>query len=139
MKFSTNLATASITNESGYAVTFAPKDVNFVSDVYDLAEDIRKKLEEKPPEEDKQEVFKIAKERDQWARERVDAIFGEGTCQNFFGRVNLWSVTALGTPVITNFLMSVIDEVDKAASAKVEISPKLQAYVSKYEKKYGNV
>ena len=68
MKFSTNLATASITNESGYAVTFAPKDVNFVSDVYDLAEDIRKKLEETPPEEDKQEVFKIAKERDRWAR-----------------------------------------------------------------------
>lgn len=135
MKFTTNLTTASITNDAGFAVTFSPKDVNFVSDVYDLAEDIRLKLEEQPPE-DKQDVFKIAKERDRWARECLDAIFGDGTAQNFFGRVNLWTITDLGTPLITNFLMAIIDEVDAAASAKVEVSPKLQAFVSKYEGKY---
>lgn len=139
MKFSTNLSTASITNDSGYAVTFSPKDVNFVSDVYDLAEDIRKKLEEKLPDEKRKDVFQIAKERDVWARERVDSIFGDGTAQQFFGRTNLWTVTELGTPLITNFLMAIIEEVDKAASAKVEVSPKLQEFVSKYEGKYGSV
>lgn len=138
MKFSTSLSTASITNDNGFSVSFCPRDVNFVSDVYDLAEDIRKKLEEQPPE-NKQDVFRVAKERDTWARERVDAIFGEGTSLAFFGRVNLWTITDMGTPVITNFLMAVIEEVDKAASSKVEISPKLQEFVSKYEGKYSKV
>ena len=138
MIFSTNLSTASITNDNGFSVSFCPRDVNFVSDVYDLAEDIRKKLEEQPPE-NKQDVFRIARERDAWARERMDAIFGDGTSLAFFGRVNLWTVTDMGTPIITNFLMAVIEEVDKAASTKVDISPKLQEFVSKYEGKYGNV
>lgn len=138
MKFSTNLSTASITNDNGFSVSFCPRDVNFVSDVYDLAEDIRKKLEEQPPE-NKQDVFRIAKERDAWARERVDAIFGDGTSLHFFGRVNLWTITDMGTPIITNFLMAVIEEVDKAASSEVKISPKLQEFVSKYEGKYGTM
>lgn len=136
MKFSTNLSTASITNDNGFSVSFCPRDVNFVSDVYDLAEDIRKKLEEQPPE-NKQDVFRIARERDTWARERVDAIFGDGTSLGLFGRVNLWTVTDMGTPVITNFLMAVIEEVDKAASAKIDIAPELQEFLSKYSDQYG--
>lgn len=137
MVFSSNLSSVSITNDNGYAVTFVPKDVNLVSDIYDLAEDVRKKLEEKPPE-DKRDVFKIAKDRDKWARERVDAIFGDGTSMNFFGRINLFTLTELGTPLITNFIMEIIEAVDNAASSKVDVSPKLLEFVSKYENKYGN-
>lgn len=69
-------------------------------------------------------------------RREIDGLFGESTCEKVFGRTNVASL-ADGLPIWANFLMAVIDEMDRAITeAKKRSSPRVQQYIEKHEKKY---
>lgn len=81
-------------------------------------------------------LMETARKQDAEIRTEIDNLFGEPVCDKIFGRVNVISL-ADGLPVWLNFLMAVIDEMDKAITeAKKQENPRVRQYVQKYEKKY---
>lgn len=81
-------------------------------------------------------LMETARKIDTEIRKEIDDLFGEPVCDKIFGRVNAISLAA-GLPVWANFLMAVIDEMDKAITeAKKQANPRVRQYIQKYEKKY---
>lgn len=78
----------------------------------------------------------MAAQRDRELREQIDALFDEPVCEKIFGRTNVLSPSG-GMPVALNFLLALIDEVDAAAEKETKPSAKVDAYIRKYEQKYG--
>lgn len=133
LNFQTSRRTYTV--NGGNEISFDPADVAFVGRVYDLLEKLQQ-LQEPLDLEAPEKVFEIAAARDAQMREEIDNAFGEPVCEKVFGRTNVFS-PAGGAPLWMNFLMAVIDEIDAASETEREKSPKLMAYMEKYEKKYG--
>lgn len=115
-------------------ISFDPADINFVHRLFELMEDLEKEQKEDPKEMDN--VFEEFARRDKEMRAKIDAVFGEPVCEKVFGTTNVYS-PAGGLPVCMNFLLAVIDEVDAASELETKPSAKVDAYIQKYEKKYG--
>ena len=115
-------------------ISFDPADINFVHRLFSLMEKLEKQQKEDPKEMDN--VFKELARRDKEMRAEIDAVFGEPVCEKVFGTTNVYS-PAGGLPVCMNFLLAVIDEVDAASELETKPSAKVDAYIQKYEKKYG--
>lgn len=115
-------------------ISFDPSDINFVSRLFDLMEKMEKIRDAEP--QDAENVFKIAAQRDKEMRAEIDAVFGEPICEKVFGTTNVLS-PAGGLPLCMNFLLAIIDEVDAASEAETKPSARVDAYMQKYQKKYG--
>ena len=123
------------TVNGGEEISFDPTDINFVNRLFNLMDMLEKQQIEEPPQEPK-EVFDRAAKKDAEMRAEIDAVFDEPVCDKVFGKTNVFS-PAGGLPICMNFLLAVIDEIDAAAEVETKTSPRIDAYIQKYEKKYG--
>lgn len=123
------------TVNGGEEISFDPTDINFVNRLFDLMDRLEKRESEEAPQ-DPREVFARAAKMDAEMRAEIDQVFDEPICDKVFGKTNVLS-PAGGLPVCMNFLLAVIDEIDAASEAETKHSPRVDAYIQKYEKKYG--
>ena len=123
------------TVNDGAEISFDPTDINFVNRLFALMDKLEKRQNEAAPE-DPAEVFAAAARMDAEMRTEIDAVFGEPVCDKVFGKTNVLS-PAGGLPVCMNFLLAVIDEIDAVSETETKHSPRVDAYIQKYEKKYG--
>lgn len=122
------------TVNEGCEISFDPADIRFVNGLFDLFEKLEKQQDEQP--QNPENAFVYAAQRDRELRTQIDALFEEPVCEKIFGRTNVLS-PAGGLPVAMNFLLALIDEVDAAAEKETKPSAKVDAYIRKYEQKYG--
>lgn len=122
------------TVNDGCEISFDPTDIRFVNGLFDLFEKLEKQQSEQP--QNPENAFAYAAQRDRELRAQIDALFEEPVCEKIFGRTNVLS-PAGGLPVAMNFLLALIDEVDAAAEEETKPSAKVDAYIRKYEQKYG--
>lgn len=122
------------TVNDGCEISFDPTDIRFVNGLFDLFEKLEKHQDEQPLKPGT--AFAYAAQRDRELRAQIDALFEEPVCEKIFGRTNVLS-PAGGLPVAMNFLLALIDEVDAAAEEETKPSAKVDAYIRKYEQKYG--
>lgn len=133
LNFQTSRKTYTV--NGGETISFDPADIGFVNRLFDLMEKLEKRQKEPAPE-NSEDVFTVAARRDAEIRAEIDAVFGEPVCDKVFGRTNVFS-PAGGLPICVNFLMAVIDEIDAASEREIKVSPRMNAYMQKYETKYG--
>ena len=115
-------------------ISFDPTDISFVKGLFDLFDRLEKQQDEQP--QNPENAFAYAAQRDRELRAEIDALFGEPVCEKIFGRTNVLSPSG-GLPVAMNFLLALIDEIDEAAEKETKPSAKVDAYIRKYEQKYG--
>lgn len=116
-------------------ISFNPSDISFANSVFELLKKLEERQNEKPPE-DIMDVFEAARVRDEQMRADIDSVFGSDTCEKVFGTTNVFSLSG-GIPLCLHFIMAVIDEIDAAAEKETKFSPAVEAYMKKYESKYG--
>lgn len=136
-----NVATGLVTYtiNGNCEISFNPADADFAGRVVGVFEKIsdlchKTKLD---PEKSVPEFMAATTKLDTEIRQEIDTLFGEPICAKIFGRTNVISL-AEGLPIWANFLMAVIDEMDRAITEeKKKASPRAKKYIEKYEKKYG--
>lgn len=133
LNFQTSRKTYTVND--GCEISFDPADIGFVNRLFDLMDKLEKRQNETEPENPK-DVFATAARMDAEMRAEIDALFDEPVCDKVFGRTNVLS-PAGGLPVCMNFLLAIIDEIDAASETETKHSPRVDAYIQKYEKKYG--
>lgn len=122
------------TVNGGCEISFDPADIGFVNRLFDLFGKLEKQRDEQPLKAGT--AFAYAAQRDRELRAEIDALFDEPVCEKIFGRTNVLSPSG-GLPVAMNFLLALIDEVDAASEAETKPNARVDAYIQKYEKKYG--
>lgn len=132
LNFQTSRKTFTVNGKA--EISFDPADINFVHRLFSLMEKLEQQQREDPAEIEN--VFEEFAARDKAMRAEIDEVFGEPVCEKVFGTTNVYS-PAGGLPVCMNFLLAVIDEVDAASEVETKPSGKVDAYIQKYEKKYG--
>lgn len=132
LNFQTSRKTYTVND--GCEISFDPADINFVSRLFDLLDRMEKQKD--ADSQDVKNVFEAFAKKDRDMRAEIDAVFGEPVCEKVFGTTNIFS-PAGGLPLCMNFLLAVIDEVDAASEAETKTSSRVDAYIQKYEKKYG--
>lgn len=115
-------------------ISFDPADISFVNGLFNLFEKLEKQQGKQP--QSAENAFAYAARRDKELRAEIDALFDEPVCEKIFGRTNVLSPSG-GLPVAMHFLLALIDEVDAAAEEETKPSAKVDAYIRKYEQKYG--
>lgn len=129
-------------NINGKAVIrFNPMDTGFVKRFLDACDELAKRQEafgKEAEEAPADNFFPVAEKADTDMREIINGLFGEDICTPIFDKM---SVTALseGLPLWLNFMLAIMDEitetVEEVKGSKVEVNPKLQKYLSKFDKK----
>lgn len=132
LNFQTSRKTYTV--NGGCEISFDPADINFVNRLLDLLEQIEKQGNTAP--DSVENVFAEFAKRDKEMRAKIDAVFEEPVCDKVFGTTNVYS-PAGGLPLCMNFLLAIIDEVDIASETETKPSERVNAYIQKYEKKYG--
>jgi hypothetical protein len=132
LNFQTSRKTYTVND--GCEISFDPADIGFVNRLFDLMEKMEKQNSAEPQEVEN--VFAAFAKKDKDMRAEIDAVFGEPVCEKIFGTTNIFS-PAGGLPLCMNFLLAVIDEVDAASETETKPSARVNAYMQKYEKKYG--
>lgn len=132
LNFQTSRKTYTVND--GCEISFDPADIGFVNRLFDLMEKLEKRNDAEP--ENPENVFAVAAQKDKELRAEIDAVFGEPICDKIFGNTNVLS-PAGGLPLCMNFLLAVIDEVDAASETETKPNARVDAYIQKYEKKYG--
>lgn len=121
--------------DTGRTVDFNPADQGFAESLYGLVSKIGKiheaKKKEYEEEMDLANRFEICVAEDTEMRKAVDALFGDGFCQDVF-KVRLFALSD-GMTVIENFLMALLDEMDEAVTENLA---KRDARIKKYTEKY---
>lgn len=118
-------------------LSFNPTDINFCNSVFSLADQFEKIRDRNSEIEDSEDVYKALRDSDSEMRKAVDSVFGEGVSASLFGNSNVFSPCD-GLPMVMNFLLAILDEIDASVeSATNADNPRVNAYIRKYEKKYG--
>lgn len=122
------------TVNGGAEISFDPADINFVHRMYGLLDKVKEAWQMPAPNPD--DLFAVSALRDKMIREEIDKAFGEPVCDKIFGDTIVFS-PAGGLPVCMNFIMAVIDEIEAASQQETKPSARMEAYLRKYEAKYG--
>lgn len=136
LNVSTGLVTYTVNGSC--EISFNPTDAEFASQAVKTFEKISDICQntEMAPDVDIRAFMDVTKKVDMEIRQEIDALFGESVCDKVFGKTNVLSL-AQGLPIWANFLMAIIDEMDRAVTEeKKQASPRAQQYIKKYEKKY---
>ena len=127
-------------------VRFNPADVAFTEKFYNAFMQLESRQEEfqkrvSEVQDDKDEFFAYARERDEEMREIIDGLFGEGVADALFGEMNCYAI-ADGMPIWINFLFAVAEEIRdaydeegrKADPRMRQFDEKHQELLAKYKK-----
>ncbi len=121
-------------------VSFNPADTGFLTQLREalksldaLSEEYRKKVHDLP-DDDIEQAFDLACERDEKQRAVINGIFEKDVCGPVFKRMHIDSPSADGLPLWAEFILAIMDEcgsVNVAALSK-KGSAKLNKYIKKY-------
>lgn len=119
-------------------ITINPSDLGFLDTIYGMLAKIdsidreaRKKVEKV---DDPSKIFDHMRLSDKRMRETVDAVFGEGFCDDIFKGIRLTAL-ADGLTVIENFAFAVIDQMDEDIKQNMaKRNDRISHYTAKYEK-----
>ncbi len=123
----------------GGVIHFNPCDTKFAERLYKCFDKLGKRQEDGEVENeelknDGVKLFEAIKAKEAEMRGYIEEVFGEGTAKLIFPNTGLYAV-ADGLPVWANFLLAVIDEVDKSMEEQqVTASPRFDALMKKYQK-----
>lgn len=135
ISFSTGLKTFDI--NGAVELSFNPTDSAFVERLFKTFEELDKKQEEQKAEIAKakdNEIFDIARKRNDEMRGMIDAAFGAPVCDALFGSMNVWAL-ADGLPVWANFLLAIMEEIDTSfAQSQKLANTRIRKYSEKYKK-----
>lgn len=110
----------------GYVLRFNPADTNFVRRLHDLFEELGQEQQAEGG------VFEALEKKDAAMRERLDGLFGPGTCQAVFGELGLYALAG-GLPLWANFLLAVLEEVESAVDEQQQAaSPRVAYYMERF-------
>ena len=113
----------------GSVIRFNPADTRFVEKLHKLFEKLGATQEEIPGEG---QVFALMEQKDAAMRQNLDEVFGEGTAHSLFPDVGLYALAG-GLPLWANFLLAVLDEVERAMGEQQRLaSPRVEKYMAKY-------
>lgn len=133
--FSTGVIEASVNGKR--SIRFNPSDVGFMDTLYALVakvDEIEKESQKKREKtDDPAKMFDYFRASDKRMREAVDAVFGDGFCDDVFDGVRLVAM-ADGLTVLENFVFSVMDQMDESVRANMEArNAKIEKYTAKYQ------
>lgn len=122
----------------GRTIRFNPADTGFAETLYGVIakintidEETRKKRETTT---DYAKIFDYNRSADKRMREVVDAVFGEGFCDDVFGDIRLVAL-ADGLSVVENFAFAVLDQMDAGITDNLaKRDARIAKYTAKYEK-----
>ena len=110
----------------GAVLRFNPADTHFVRRLHDLFEELGQEQQAEGG------VFDTLEKKDAAMRERLDGLFGPGTCQAVFGTLGLYALAG-GLPLWANFLLAVLEEVESAVDAQQQAaSPRVAYYMERF-------
>lgn len=134
LNFETGLVEMAV--NGGRVIRFNPADIGFCDLLYNLLGKIeaidtetRKKQERA---DDMAKNFDRFRAGDKRMREAVDAVFGEGFCEDVFCGIRLMAL-ANGLTVLENFIFAILDEMDASVHENLA---KREGRISKYTAKY---
>lgn len=137
IKFDTGLKTFDINGRC--QATFAPTDMAFIERVYNCLEQmdaLQNKYKEIADSSSNVEIFRIAREMDAEAKEKINDVFGFDICSPLFDGMSLFTV-ADGLPVWANFILAIVDNLEgEFAAQKKKTNPRIAKYTAKYTAKY---
>lgn len=127
----------------GRTIRFNSADIGFLDTLYSLMAKVeaietesRKKREKS---DDPAKIFDYFRSSDKRMKDAVDAVFGEGFCDDVFDGVRLVAM-ADGLTVLENFVFAVIDHMDESIRANMERrNAKIDQYTAKYRARRGGV
>lgn len=132
--FSTGIIEAPV--NGGRTIRFNPADVGFMETLYSLmakVEDIESESRKKREKtDDPAKVFDYFRSSDKRMREAVDAVFGDGFCDDVFNGVRLVAL-ADGLTVLENFVFAVLDQMDDTVKENLA---KRDSRIAKYTERY---
>jgi len=134
ISFETGLKTYMLNDKC--EVSFNPGDINFLRQLYSVAEELDKRQEEFRAEAQKREdgkrLFVLAQEADKDMREIIDGLFGKPVCADLFGNLSVFAVGD-GFPLWANLLYAIVDKMDDSLLAEKQ---RAQTRIRKYSEKY---
>lgn len=118
-------------------ITFNPTDIGFMESLYSMmakVESIESDVEKKREKtDDPAKFFDYHRLSDKREREAVDSVFGDGFCDDVFGRLRLAALNDEGLMLIERFAFGIIDQMDESVK---DTMAKRQDSLSKYTAKY---
>jgi len=134
LTFATGLTEMQV--NGGRVIRFNPADVGFMDTLFTLLgkiEAIEAETEKKRDKtDDLARLFDYARASDKRMREAVDAVFGEGFCDEVFPGLRLTAL-ADGLTVLENFVFAVVDQMDESIRDNLS---KRNDRIAKYTAKY---
>lgn len=141
LKFETGLAEMQV--NGGRIIRFNPADIGFMDTLFTLLgkiEAIETETEKKRDKtDDLAKRFDYARASDKRMREAVDAVFGDGFCDEVFSGLRLTAL-AEGLTVLENFVFAVLDEMDESVRDNLaKREGRIAKYTAKYQSRKDNV
>lgn len=120
------------------SIRFNTSDIGFLETLYGLLGKIEAidadTAKKKDKTTDPAKLFDLARSSDKRMRDAVDAIFGDGFCDEVFQGVRLLAL-ADGLTVIENFIFAVVDEMDESVRDNLaKRNDRIAKYTAKYQK-----
>lgn len=136
LNFDLGLERFYINNDKERYLEFNPLDATLYSKFIDLQGffDTLKDVEA----DNEKDVMQFIIEQDKALKERLDNIFGVGSCKRAFGDLNLFTPTLTGGTIFENFIEALMPIIEKnAEKAHQQSSKRIKKYTEKY--KNGNL
>lgn len=120
-------------------IRFNPADVGFMETLYSLmakVDTIDKESQAKRAKtQDPAKIFDNYRASDTRMREAVDAVFGDGFCDDVFDGVRLVAL-ADGLTVLENFIFAVLDHMDDTVKENLaKRDSRIAKYTDRYERR----
>lgn len=136
LSFETGVVEYSV--NGGRTIKFNPSDVGFMDTLYSLVAKIDSIDKESQKKRDKQDdlakLFDNFRNTDKKMRDAVDAVFGDGFCDDVFDGIRLVAVSD-GITVLENFVFAVLDKMDESVHANIAVrNDRIKKYTDKYQK-----
>lgn len=138
LNFETGLVEMKV--NGGRVIQFNPSDVGFMDTLFSLLgkiEAIDAETDKKRSKtDDLSKLFDYSRASDKRMREAVDAVFGEGFCDEVFPGIRLVAL-ANGLTVLENFVFAVVDEMDESIQSNLaQRNDRIAKYTAKYKARH---
>lgn len=132
---------------NGCEIKFNPTDAFFTERLCQVLLELDEKKDEKDKElkaaqelkgaDGLRKVFELAHSYDQEMRKQLDEAVGAPISQAVAGDISIFAVSNNDLPLYVDIIMTLIDQMDAGVTAATKaMNPKLEKYVSKYQKRY---
>lgn len=132
---------------NGCEIKFNPTDAFFTERLCQVLFELDAKRDEKEKEikaaqkmdgvEGLKKIFELSRRYDKEMRDTLDNAVGAPISQAVAGDISIFAVSEADLPLYVDVIMTLIDQMDAGITAATKaMNPKLEKYVSKYQKRY---